>query len=129
MTITSANGCKCGKRMLEVVNEGTCLWCGHGAARPVREQAYRLTMQDNDGPHPAAARETFVVRLWDEDACVAAYRRWTSARGRPPSSDDWSVPLVDGEPDRPSYSTIFKRFGGWRGFLRYVAEVPREQAA
>lgn len=22
--------CKCGKHLLEPLNEGTCLWCGHG---------------------------------------------------------------------------------------------------
>lgn len=31
--------CRCGKRMLQRANEGTCLWCGHGDVEiPVKSE-------------------------------------------------------------------------------------------
>lgn len=130
-----ATGCICGKHMLVAINEGTCLWCGRGTVRAVLEHAYRLSMIENHAPVPAArlialpARPAAAWAEWDEDRCVAAYRRWQASTGRAPSSQSWQRPLVDGEPDRPSYSVIRRLFGGWAGFLHYIAEVPREQAA
>lgn len=127
--IGRASGCICGKRMLERINEGTCLWCGRGLCRAVREHAYRRNMEDNGtGPAPAQLY-SLADQRWTEDDCVAAYRRWHAANGRPPHAFDWNNPPRDAEPEHPTFPTIRRLFGGWPGFLRYVAEVPREQAA
>lgn len=131
-----AAGCICGKRMLEAMNEGTCLWCGRGSCRAVTEYAYQRNMQDNasrlSAPTTATAR-LFAMRSlrprWTEDGCVLAYRRWEATHHRPPRPYDWQQPLSEGDPARPSYGTVRKLFGGWPGFLQYVAEIPREQAA
>lgn len=32
---TPAPNCICGKHLLELFNEGTCLWCGHGQATSI----------------------------------------------------------------------------------------------
>jgi hypothetical protein len=127
--VRAGHGCVCGKRMLQRENEGTCLWCGHGAARPVVEHAYRRNMERNDVPvamaRPRLAPTLSVADAWDRDTCAAAALRWEAAHGAFPSSVAWNFPKR-GE-QRPSTGTIYALFGSWGEFKRYCADIPRDQ--
>lgn len=128
--------CKCNKHMIQLANEGTCLWCGHGNADLVSEHAFRLNMA-------ASTTAKFDARIvsnqsksngyrggcsavWSEDDCIKAAREWEENYGSLPKSYDWTQ-HKNGF-NRPSYQTIRKVFGGWRGFMRAIAEVPKDQA-
>jgi hypothetical protein len=132
----AGHGCICGAHMLEKENGGTCLKCGHGFPTNILEHAYRLLSRNNVGPRVAQvgrmdARVVPITRArshrWTEETCAAAYRRWEADHGRPPALVDWQA-SANGE-DRPCYSTVWSLFGGWKAFLRYIAEVPREESA
>lgn len=125
------SGCICGKHMIQLANAGTCLWCGHGNAVKPLELAYDKATKLNTSA-PLDGRVLVLPKrkgAWDEDGCVTAYRRWEAANGRVPHAIDWQRAIASGEVKRPSYGTIYKLFGGWTGFLQYIAEVPREQVA
>jgi hypothetical protein len=55
------SGCLCGKRMFQLVNEGTCCWCGHGeirSAKVVELRQFRRVSRDlgslnREGRRPA----------------------------------------------------------------------------
>lgn len=149
--VRGGHGCICGKRMLMRANDGTCLWCGHGKAVLVTEFAYELNMRGNQAPMldarvvPSSNGNGQLTpwqrrRLqqsgpgtlpctseWPEDECIIAARRWENEYGRLPMVKDWQH--QNGGPPHPTYAQIHRRFGGWRGFLKAVAEVPREQVA
>jgi hypothetical protein len=143
-----ASDCICGRHLLQELNEGTCLLCGHGLVRSIREHAYRRNLEHNRAPalsttgmprfDLAVARAVATpnnggrwgarsVRVWDAGGCVEAARRWEAERGHLPTSGEWQAPL-DGV-ERPTYTTVHRMFGGWRAFLREIADVPRERAA
>lgn len=127
------SGCVCQKHMLERVNGGTCVWCGHGVASAVEEHAYRRNMEEVPSLVRPAQFDARVVPLrrglgWTEDSAVGAYYAWKGNHGRFPKSIDWQRASEPGE-RRPSYTTIRNLFGGWRGFLAYIADIPREQVA
>lgn len=127
-----AKPCICGKRMLELANEGTCLWCGYGEARVVVELAYGRNM--DEVPAPATAFSALAGGRprrgleWTEDRCVEAAREWERVHGELPSMADWRRAKRPGE-RRPSYATVQQTFGGWRGFMNAIADVPREALA
>lgn len=129
--------CICGKHMVERANEGTCLWCGHGMARPVIEHAYRRNMEGNlvSAVHTTPRFDARVVPLrrapshiWDQDACAISALKFQNATGRFPSSTEWQRARASGE-HRPTYATIRSLFGGWPAFKEYCADIPREQVA
>lgn len=78
-----ASGCICGKHLFELVNEGICVWCGHGIPRAVAETAYRREVQCNRTPTPAV-----VIRMPRLDLAAARAiatpthggRRWYEGR-------------------------------------------------
>lgn len=131
-----ANGCICGKRMFQRENMGTCVWCGHGMAKSIVEDAYRRNMEHNvcaifTTPLPDARVVPLRRRrkpTWSEDECVSAYYAWRANHGREPTSTDWTATQGLGE-HRPSYGTIRALFGGWPAFKHYIAEIPRDQVA
>jgi hypothetical protein len=129
-----ALGCLCGKRMMESFNDGTCLWCGHGAARPVHEFAYMRLMGQSASPiftsrpAPVTAISGASGWTWDEDRCARAALAEEARTGRFPGSQLWQRAKVHGE-HRPSYATVINRFGSWAAFKRYCAEIPRESVA
>lgn len=123
-----ASGCICGK---DVRHEGTCVFCGHGIPQSVViDRAYGLLAAQ--APVALDARVVPLRRArshqWDEDSCVAAYRAWEREHGHPPTSKDWQLKLEPGE-HRPSYQRVWRLFGGWKAFTKYVAQVPRDQVA
>lgn len=123
-----AGGCICGKRMLQHVNQGTCMWCGHGKVEAIIELAYRNNMEHNQAPVLMldTHRRGRPLR-WTEERCIEAFWRWSEHKGRHPNSSEWQL-ASDGVL-RPNYVTIRKLFGGWKGFLQAISEVPREQVA
>lgn len=126
-----ADPCICSKHMLELHNEGTCLWCGHGPAVAVPEMAYARIMRaaafPAPAPEPPGRRLASVTPLWSEDDCIGAARRWQQQHGRMPTATDWQQPKHPGE-ERPSYGVVRKVFGGWRAFMRSIADIPRDEA-
>lgn len=132
----AALGCLCGKHMIELANEGTCLWCGHGRARDIAEIAYRRLAEQNVSPiftsRPPDVRVVALraarSHIWDEDACALAALAEEKRTGRFPRASDWQKAQIHGE-HRPSYQTIHNRFGGWKAFKLYCADIPREAVA
>lgn len=133
-----ADYCVCGKHMLEYANEGTCVWCGHGAATAVAEHAYRRNMEHNGsvlGLRTSAGVDARVVAIsrarshdWDEDSAARAALAEEARTGRFPSSGRWQEARARDE-HRPTYKDIQRLFGGWPAFRRYCADIPRERIA
>jgi hypothetical protein len=131
-----ARGCICGKHMLQAINEGTCVWCGYGSPRAVPELAYGRNMEAAPALTlaPAAARVRAVPPRrgrpveWTEERCVEAARDWERMHGNLPRSVDWQEAREPGE-HRPTYATVKRIFGGWPGFMRAIADVPRQALA
>lgn len=126
----AALGCLCGKRMIEDLNEGTCLWCGHGLARQTIETAYaRLAVQTTS---PLDGRVVAIRRApsheWDQDSCAQVALKILRDTGRFPKSADWQAPRLRGE-HRPTYEKVRLLFGGWPAFRQYCADIPLEQVA
>jgi hypothetical protein len=123
-----ATGCICGKEMVDR-NDGWCFWCGHGVPSRGVDEAYRRVMERSEHPEFAGPSRVVVPLVrsntWSEDECVAAYYAWRANHGREPTSSDWQQPA--GLDRRPSYGTVYKLFGGWEGFKRHIAEIPRDQ--
>lgn len=122
--------CICGKHMAEEINDGTCLWCGHGDVRIIREFAYQRNMEVAPvrAPEPVTAISAAPSHEWDEDACAHAALMEEARTGHFPSSRQWQRPKATGE-HRPSYGTIVNRFGSWSAFKRYCADIPRAKVA
>lgn len=129
---TRATGCICGRHLLEDLNEGTCLLCGHGDADVIVELAYRHTMQERMSvatiPPPTPTGLAAVVAGWDEDDCIQAACAWRDEHGYLPFSSDWQAPRRPGE-HRPSYNTVHRLFGTWPAFIAATAQRQRQAVA
>jgi hypothetical protein len=105
MSTLAAGGCKCGRGLLD---EGTCVFCGHGNAR------------EHYGPRPVKPTPLRDTRPWTPLMVAAAISRWNTDHDRPPVMTEWD----QAGPWWPSAFIVRRVYGTWNNAIRSAGLEP-----